>query len=150
MLPVGYRIYQYRIKFGCTQQELAKRCGVPQSNLSNIEKGKRDLSLSTLLRIAKALKVPAEILIKEDAGSSAIPLTRQNVEAIAKSVVYPEARVSREIKELAALFRQVLIPSGRESIRNITDAWVCLRQRFSSQQIRSISNRVEDARQRKP
>ena len=57
MLEIGSQIYLRRLEKGMTQAELARRAGIPQPNLSNIEKGKRDLTISTLARIAHALGV---------------------------------------------------------------------------------------------
>lgn len=44
-----------RVRLGMTQAQLAKRCGLTQSHIANIENGKVDVQLSTLRRIFKAL-----------------------------------------------------------------------------------------------
>ncbi|MEE8424594.1 MAG: helix-turn-helix domain-containing protein [Elusimicrobiota bacterium] len=44
-----------RTRLGMTQAQLAKRCGLPQSHIAKIEKGKVDVQLTTLRRIFKAL-----------------------------------------------------------------------------------------------
>lgn len=48
-------MYIARSEQGITQAELAKRCGIKQSNLSRIESGNGNPSLSTLRRIARGL-----------------------------------------------------------------------------------------------
>ncbi|MFH2201898.1 MAG: helix-turn-helix domain-containing protein [Elusimicrobiota bacterium] len=45
-----------RKRLGMTQAQLAKRCGLPQSHIANIETGKVDIQLETLRRIFKALR----------------------------------------------------------------------------------------------
>lgn len=44
-----------RVRLGMTQAQLAKRCGLTQSHIANIENGKVDVQLSTLRRIFAAL-----------------------------------------------------------------------------------------------
>ncbi len=44
-----------RARLAMTQEQLARRCGLPQSHIAKIEKGKVDLQLGTLRRIFKAL-----------------------------------------------------------------------------------------------
>jgi predicted DNA-binding mobile mystery protein A len=45
-----------RARLGMTQAQLAKRCGLTQSHIANIENGKVDVQLSTLRRIFAALE----------------------------------------------------------------------------------------------
>lgn len=148
MLNPGLKIAERRSLKGWTQAELAAQAGMAQANLSNIEKGKRDLTVSTLLRVAEALEVkPSELI--EEAAPETFSLTRIQVETLAKTVVHPRTKTSAEIRELAGLFREILSPaSPRASSKNIQQAWTKLRQRFSSQEIHGICQRVEDARQR--
>lgn len=57
---VGRRIKVRRVELGMTQGELAAKLSVGQSNLSYIERGERDLSISLLAEIAQALKCKPE------------------------------------------------------------------------------------------
>lgn len=54
-LPIGDLIKTIRKHLGMSQQVLAKRAGVPQSTVSRIESGQKDMSLSTLRKILGAL-----------------------------------------------------------------------------------------------
>ena len=45
---IGRRIKVRRVELGLTQAELAKKLSIGQSNLSYIERGERDVSLSLL------------------------------------------------------------------------------------------------------
>jgi transcriptional regulator with XRE-family HTH domain len=62
---VGRRIKVRRVELGMTQAELAQKLSVGQSNLSYIERGERDVSVSLLEEIAKALKCKPEHFLRE-------------------------------------------------------------------------------------
>ncbi len=44
------------MKFDLTQSQLSKKTGIPQSRLSEYERGKRNVIIENAKRIAKALK----------------------------------------------------------------------------------------------
>lgn len=48
---------------GMTLQQVADACGVTNSHISQIEKGKRSMSTDVLKRMAEALRVDAELLL---------------------------------------------------------------------------------------
>jgi len=52
------RLVALRKKAGLTQQELAKRSGIPQSHISRLEAGKHSPSSATLEKLTRALGVP--------------------------------------------------------------------------------------------
>lgn len=54
-LEIGQKIKTKRIALNLSQQELAYKLGMYKVNISNIENGKRNLTVTTLNRIAKAL-----------------------------------------------------------------------------------------------
>lgn len=149
MLNPGLRIYECRLRKGWTQAELAAKACIAQANLSNIEKGKRDLTVSTLVRLAAALGVQPSELIESEESVKPFPLTRAQIETLAAAVINPQAKASREIQNLATLFRTTLPKTGtRASSQKAQQAWSRLRERFSSGEIRGIFQRIEDARQR--
>jgi transcriptional regulator with XRE-family HTH domain len=56
-------IKQLREKSGITQEALAKKAGLSLGYIGRLEIGRHDPSLSTLIKLAKALKVkPGELL----------------------------------------------------------------------------------------
>ena len=61
---VGYKIKQKRIALNLSQEELAKKVGIDQSDLSKIEKGNANPSIKTLSRIANGLNSKATITIE--------------------------------------------------------------------------------------
>ncbi len=63
---VGKEIKKARIDAGLTQKDLADQISLSSNYISQIEKDKKLPSLKTLFKIAKALKVKPEKLVKED------------------------------------------------------------------------------------
>ena len=61
---VGYKIKQKRIALNLSQEELAKKVGIDQSDLSKIEKGNANPSIKTLSRIANGLNSKATVTIE--------------------------------------------------------------------------------------
>ncbi|WKB81807.1 helix-turn-helix transcriptional regulator [Cellulophaga lytica] len=59
----GKQIKQLRVEKKLSLRELSIRCNIDYSDISKIEKGKRNIQLSTLLELAKGLEVhPKELL----------------------------------------------------------------------------------------
>ena len=88
MVPFGEAVLLWRLQRGLTQEELARRAGVPRPNLSAIERGQREVSLKTLRALAVALGVRPGVLVdgivpQEEAGG----LSREAMERIADAVV---------------------------------------------------------------
>ncbi|SEP23411.1 Helix-turn-helix domain-containing protein [Flavobacterium sp. CF108] len=54
---VGKRIQEIRIQKNITQQELAAKCNFEKSNMSRLEKGNANATLSTLERVCEALQI---------------------------------------------------------------------------------------------
>ena len=61
-LIMGDHIRQLRTDQNLTQQELADKAGITRANLSNIEAGKYNVSLSTMYKIACALGKEVKIV----------------------------------------------------------------------------------------
>jgi len=56
-IQVGKRIQKLRGIKGISQQDLAAKCNFEKSNMSRLEAGRVNPSLSTLEKVAKALEV---------------------------------------------------------------------------------------------
>ena len=56
-IQVGKRIQKLREIKGISQQDLAAKCNFEKSNMSRLETGRVNPSLSTLEKVAKALEV---------------------------------------------------------------------------------------------
>lgn len=64
-LKVAHEITEARAKAGLSQKELSDRTGIDQSDISKIETGKANPSISTMERIAKALGTEVTITFDE-------------------------------------------------------------------------------------
>lgn len=60
---VGTRIRQIRLEQHLTQEALAEEIGISTSHVSNIETGTKQISLSTLIKVANILKVSVDELL---------------------------------------------------------------------------------------
>lgn len=61
---VGQNIRVYRKRLDITQEALAERCGLHTVEVGRAERGKRDLRVSTVVKLAKGLEVPACELLR--------------------------------------------------------------------------------------
>lgn len=59
----GERLRELRRGKGLSQERLALLCGLDQTYLSGIERGRRNVSLVNIHRIARALGLPARDLL---------------------------------------------------------------------------------------
>ncbi len=61
---LAMRIKRLRAQRGATQEELAKKTGLTRVHIARLEAGQHDPTLSTLQKLAKALKVKLPDLLK--------------------------------------------------------------------------------------
>jgi transcriptional regulator with XRE-family HTH domain len=61
---VGKRIRSLREKRGWSQEAFADECGLHRTYIGSVERGERNLTLSSLHTIAKTLKVTMSELLK--------------------------------------------------------------------------------------
>jgi transcriptional regulator with XRE-family HTH domain len=69
LADAGHRIRETRAAQGLSLEQLARLTGISAPALSLIETGKRDPRLTTLKRIAEALRVPLAALIADGPGN---------------------------------------------------------------------------------
>jgi transcriptional regulator with XRE-family HTH domain len=74
---IGKRVRQLREKRGLSQEALAAICNLHRTYIGLIERGERNLSVSTVEVVARGLEVPASELFTgiEASSSGAIPPT---------------------------------------------------------------------------
>ncbi|WP_284139215.1 MULTISPECIES: helix-turn-helix transcriptional regulator [unclassified Virgibacillus] len=70
---VGDHLKFYRLEKGFTQEELSESAGFSRSYYTEIENGKRNVSILNLYKLASALNVPVKELIN-DANAEISPL----------------------------------------------------------------------------
>jgi transcriptional regulator with XRE-family HTH domain len=62
----GSAIRMHREKLGISQEEFAHQAGLHRTYISDIERGRRNVSLLNLVRLADALRVPISHLFSAD------------------------------------------------------------------------------------
>ena len=61
---LGKNLKRIRTEKGITQGDIVRKIGVSRSFISNIENGKTNPTLSTISKLAKALRVSTDELLK--------------------------------------------------------------------------------------
>lgn len=61
---LGGNIKRIRLEQGLSQTDVADKLSVDKSYISNIEAGRQNLTVATLTRLAKALNVSSDELLK--------------------------------------------------------------------------------------
>jgi transcriptional regulator with XRE-family HTH domain len=68
---IGDNIRGFRTKKGWTQEKLAIQAKLNTNYLGNIERAERKVSIDTLMKISKVLRVETYIFLKQDAYKEA-------------------------------------------------------------------------------
>ncbi len=149
MIPIGSQIYLRRLEQNLTQAELAKKVGIPQPNLSNIEKGKHDITVSTLRKIAVAFNIHPAEFFKDTGEGLQSHLSRRKIEQIAKKVAEEPNPSHRQKDSLVSLYQKVLPYKGRVRVKELQKSWLKLRSKCNSQEINAVQERVAEYKRRK-
>lgn len=64
LAAVGLRLRQHREAQGLTQERLAEKAALDQTYISGIERGLRNPGIKNIVRLARALGVPAAKLLE--------------------------------------------------------------------------------------
>lgn len=72
LIFLGLKVKNQRNSLGLSQEELAERTSLDRTYISLLERGKRNPSLLTLMKVAEGLEISVSILTKdiENSGSS--------------------------------------------------------------------------------
>lgn len=153
MLPFGHMVLLWRTHRSLSQAELARRAGIPRPNLSDIEKGKRDVTLTTIISLARALGISPGTLVDGKAPGyekRSVAFTRATLERIAKAVAAGSPPEDPEERRIYRSLRDVLkcglacsngneklpVPSGKGN-----RAWLALRAMYPAETVRSLIER---------
>ncbi len=150
MQQVGDIVFQLRMKRGLTQQALARLVGVPQPNLSNIEKGKQDVTVGTLQRIAAVLGCSlTEFFSAVEQKPEPASFSRERIEKLAEAIVTGKSKLTGEDAEIVRLFNDLRPhPAAQARLGRTYKAWRQLRALLPKQAIQSLHARVRDAEMR--
>ena len=62
---IGNRIRELRSKQGWSQEGFAHRCGVHRAHMGQIERGEKDVTISTLKKVGKGLGMTVSEFLKD-------------------------------------------------------------------------------------
>ena len=150
MQQIGDVVFHYRMKKGLTQRELSLLVGVPQPNLSNIEKGKQDVTVGTLQRMAAVLGCTlSDFFLEMEKTPEAALFSRERIETLAEAIVNGKTPHQVKDAEIVRLFRD-LMPHSASQVRlgRTYKAWRRLRAILPKQAIASLHARVRDSEMR--
>lgn len=151
MVAFGENILLWRLHRSLSQEQLADLSGLPRPNLSDIEKGKRDVTLFTLRSLANALNVSPGTLVNgepPELKNWEKDFSRDSMERIASSVARGrppqdpgENQVYRILKEVLHCSLQCAgTRHGRLPLptRRGERAWLLLRAHCSAEIVNSL------------
>ncbi|MNY35920.1 HTH-type transcriptional regulator SinR [compost metagenome] len=61
----GAIVRHFRLEKGYSQEYFAELCGLHRTYIGSVERGERNITLINIVKIASALNVPIEELVKE-------------------------------------------------------------------------------------
>ncbi len=160
-IPVHVAIRSQREAAGLSQAELAARCRIAQANLSHIERGSRDLTVSTLARIAAALGTTASSLVAGVHDTQALPPDRDSLERIAAAAVEGSGSAKQSkrsgrarlspAERTAASHLSALVPGLSPTEVRDSDAYQAhqyLKRTFGPQTLKTMISKVHKAQER--
>lgn len=114
-LSIGSLIKSIRSQLGMSQSTVAKRAGIPQSTVSRVEQGKKDVSLSTLGKVLHALS--CDLVIAPLMHDSISAIRRRQARKIAeKEVRYVTGTMNLENQQPDSLFMKNLLKQEEERL----------------------------------
>lgn len=69
----GKKLREIRQEKGISQEDLAERAGLHRTYISSVERGERNVTLTTILKIAKAMGVEMAALLPKIEGKKDTP-----------------------------------------------------------------------------
>ena len=104
----GRRIRALRVGRGITQVELARALSLPQSNVSEMERGVRGLTVHQTIKLARALKVSTDDILMGSNGSRTpkVGPSLKVLRRLQKIEQLPESRQRVVLKLIDALIDQ--------------------------------------------
>lgn len=152
MLPFGETVLAWRRAAKLTQADLAERAGIPRPNLSSIERGKRDVNLSTLRALAAALGVTPGVLVDGVPPSGApLPMARSTMEEIATAAARDQRLADPQLDQIARWLRAAAsmrlaaaasAPASKRNAGRAEKAWFQLKTHLTAETLASLLERM--------
>jgi XRE family aerobic/anaerobic benzoate catabolism transcriptional regulator len=126
LAQLGERVRAWRTQHGMSRKSLSAACGVSERYLAQLEAGEGNISVLLLRKVARAMSVPVEELVREQAPSAkCIALLglrgagKSTLGAkLAESLKLPFVELDREVeKEAGAALGEVFAMYGQEAFR---------------------------------
>jgi transcriptional regulator with XRE-family HTH domain len=109
MIMIAQNLFAARQNAGITQAALARLCGIAQPNIAAFERGQRQPSMQSILKLAQGLNLAPETLLAD--RQEAKGLSRHDFEAIALGLAKAQPRGPldhQSWQDLQALFHSKL------------------------------------------
>lgn len=123
---LGDRVRAWRSEHGMTRKALSAACGVSERYLAQLEAGEGNISVLLLRKVARAMGVPVEQLVREDAPDHR-PIALLGLRGAGKSTLgaklsdalkLPFVELDREVeKEAGAALGEVFAMYGQDAYR---------------------------------
>lgn len=124
---LGERVRAWRAEHGMTRKALAEASGVSERYLAQLEAGEGNISVLLLRRVARAMNVPVETLVREDEPQEEKPIALLGLRGAGKSTLgakladvlhLPFVELDREVeKEAGAALSEVFALYGQDAFR---------------------------------
>ena len=86
---LGDRVRAWRNEHGMTRKALSAACGVSERYLAQLEAGEGNISVLLLRKVARAMGVPVETLVREVATELGVPQRQVSDQEIVERCIYP-------------------------------------------------------------
>ena len=156
MVAFAQNLYLWRIFRGLSQQKLAERSGIPRPNISAIESGKREVSLSTLRLLASCLRITPGALVN---GIAPIHYkgditSRESLEKIVQaSLGRNKAHLTPQQKDISASLSRIIrnrVNAGNKIYKDISkdrqahiNDWLVLKTALGREALNSLLARID-------
>ena len=155
-VPFGHTLLLWRLERGLTQTALAKQARMSRPNLSAVERGKREVSLTTLRALALTLGIRPGVLADGVAPPPAqqerLRLSRAALERIADAVAF-DRQVSEPDEQSTVEALRTLFGHRTQAVhrrwsrpragrRVALAAWVRLKSLYGRAAIQTFADRV--------
>src|SRR5687767_8527963 len=124
---LGERVRAWRAEHRTTRKALAEASGVSERYLAQLEAGEGNISVLLLRRVARAMNVPVETLVREEQPQEEKPIALLGLRGAGKSTLgakladslnVPFVELDREVeKEAGAALSEVFALYGQDAFR---------------------------------
>lgn len=104
----------WRLFRGLTQGKLSVRAGIPRPNLVALEQGRRECTLTTLNRLAHALRIsPGTLLDHKPQEGNIVKIGRHEIDQVARSLLLDDSNLPSKLVPL----RDAALPQARSLLQ---------------------------------